>query len=142
MRHALAAVSLLLAGVTAGCAGGDGEDAPTTATEAEFCEAYNSLFAEGGLGDASDAQIIEEIRDWGRRLEETGTPESMSEEARGGFEETVDRLRSLEPDEGEQQLERLEEEAPDDVRRQMEAFDQFSLEACGSPLGGEGGPLP
>ena len=132
MKHALVAATLLLAGAAGAC-GGEADDAPT-ATEAEFCETYNSLFAEAGLDDASDAEIIEEIRAWGRRLEETGPPASMSEEAREGFEETVEQLQSLDPEAGQEQVERLEEEASDEARRLMKAFDDFSMQACGSPL--------
>lgn len=126
----LVAGLLLVGGSVAGCGG----DPPADASEKEFCDTYNSLFADGSLEDVSDEQIVEEIKAWGKRLEETGTPESMSEEARAGFDRTLQELKSLDPDAGPEDFEKLEEDASDEVRQQMRAFDEFSMSTCGSPL--------
>lgn len=131
-RPALFVAGLLL---VAGSAVACGDDAPTTASEEEFCDTFNSLFAQGGLGEVSDEQLVEEIKEWGRRLEETGTPESMTEEAREGFERTIEALEGLDADAGPEDLARIQEEASDEAQQQMRAFDEFTMSTCDTPLG-------
>ena len=96
MKSALLAASLVLVGATAlGCSGGGGgAGAPTDATEEDYCAGYQSLFDDmSTMADATDAEIIAQIKDWATTMEETGTPEDMPEDARAGFETTMTLIR-------------------------------------------------
>ena len=86
-----------------GCAG-PGADAPRDALIDDFCAAKDWFVAEGldrlsgGDFPPPDDALAELARDWAREFTRVGTPENMSQEARGGFEKAVDRLHDLEGD--------------------------------------------
>ena len=95
MKHAVIAAGLVLvAGLGAGCSGGDDskpEEAPApsaTVSTAEFCESYTSLFREfaGKPKPPSDRQAVRAIKKWADELEQVGPADEMPADARKGYE--------------------------------------------------------
>ncbi|PVG82288.1 hypothetical protein DDE18_12385 [Nocardioides gansuensis] len=132
MKKALVAATLVLVGGAAvGCGGG----APTDATDEAFCDAYSSLFADAAeLGDADDATIIKRVKEWGAEMEKAGTPADIPDDARAGFEKTVEEIDDLDADASQEDFEKLEEDYSDEEKRQAEAFAKYTTDTCGSPL--------
>ena len=129
MRHLSAGAALLLvAGLGSACGGGPPEDA----SEADFCRAYHSLTEDLAdlAADASDARAVETMRAWGERLQESGTPEDIPEEARDGYELVVDTLEGLDEGTTQEELDQLGEDFSADEEKAGEAFATYVQETC------------
>lgn len=135
MKHRLLAASLVLVGgAVAGCGGGGG-GAPADATEKEFCDGFSSLFTDmSELADADDAAIVKGIKDWATKMEEIGTPESISDEEREGFETSLRLINDLEESATPEDFEKLDEKLSQEEQDAVDAFDTYTTDTCGSPL--------
>lgn len=126
----LAATLLLVGGAAAGCGGG----APTDAAEDDFCTTYNSLFTDmAEMADASEKEILVKIKEWGSRMEETGTPEGISDDARAGYEQTVEMLGDLDENASQEDFDKIEQDLTDEQKKQVDEFDKYTTDTCGSP---------
>jgi len=142
-RLTMTSAVLLVGAVTAACGGG-GSGAPGDASEDGFCEAANSLLTDLMPEDMStpevpsDEEMAQAVKDWGTRMEEVGTPEGISDDARAGFEAVLDQIDEIEA--SDFSTENLEElgtggaEASEEVQRQAEAFGDYVTETCGDPM--------
>lgn len=129
MKHALLAASLVLvAGSTVGCGGG----APTSASTDDFCGVFDDFYkVVGELGeDAEDSEVIKALKVTGEDLEEVGTPKDITDDARAGFELTVETIADLDEDATEKELEALEDEFTDEEQKQSDAFDEYLATTC------------
>lgn len=123
MKHALLAASLLLvAGTAVGCGG-----APTDASKEDFCEAYTdtSALQEAGEGD----KLGEKIQDYGKGLEDVGTPKDISDDERDGFEVYVDALKDVDDDATAEDLQ--EPDVSKDDEKKAEKFTEYAQKKCG-----------
>jgi hypothetical protein len=142
-RLTVTSAVLLVGAVTAACGGG-GSGAPGDASEDGFCEAANSLLTDLMPEDLStpevpsDEDMAEAVKDWGSRMEEVGTPEDISDDARAGFEAVLDQIEDIEAsDFSAESLQELGDggaEASEEVQRQAEAFGDYVTETCGDPM--------
>lgn len=102
---------------------------PDDASEADFCEAYEEVFAESGLDFAEGKKVFEDLVD-------VGTPDGIPDEAREGFEILVDIVdEASDEDEGLNALEDLDAEAEE----KLGAFVIYATELCDSADDGGGG---
>jgi hypothetical protein len=119
--------TVLLAFSLAACGG----DAPTDASEGDFCDAWNdSAFSEDIAEDDFEAQA-DALNEWADSLEEVGTPESIPDDARAGFEVFVEALGEVNADdlEDEDAQQALEDKYKDD-EDDIEAFTAFATDTC------------
>jgi hypothetical protein len=142
-RLGLTTAALLVGAVTTACGGG-GSGAPSDASEDGFCEAANSLLTDLMPEDMSspevpsDEDMAQAVKDWGDRMEEVGTPDGISDEAREGFEAVLAQIEDI--DASDFSAENLEElgdggaDASEEVQRQAEAFGDYVTETCGDPM--------
>lgn len=133
MRTALLAASIaLVAGTTVGCGGGEGGGAPTDASQADFCGTFEDFYADAAkLGeDSEDSEIVKALKDVGEKLEEIGTPEDISDEAREGFELTVQAIEDLDEDATQEDIEEIDKGFSDDEQKSVDAFDDYLSETC------------
>jgi hypothetical protein len=142
-RLGLSSAVLLVGAVTAACGGG-GSGAPSDASEDGFCDAANSLLTDLMPEDMStpevpsDEDMAQAVKDWGDRMEEVGTPDGISDEAREGFEAVLAQIEDI--DASDFSAENLEElgdggaQASEEVQRQAEAFGDYVTETCGDPM--------
>ncbi len=145
MKRALAAASLvLLAGTGAGCGGdddggGDGGGAPSDASVDDFCGTFNDFYAEvEELGEgAADEELVAALKDTGEELEEVGTPEDISDDARAGFEATVEAIGDLPDDATEEDIASLEDDYSEQVKAQVDEFGSYLNDTCGFDDGGD-----
>lgn len=113
MKHALLAASLVLvAGTAVGCGG-----APTDASTKDFCEQVNK---------AQKAESADDYKDWGKDMEDVGTPEGISDDARDGFEVIVDAAKDAEEEDGKLK----EPDSSDEDDKKVEAFGKYVAEEC------------
>lgn len=111
---------------------------PTDASKTEFCATVTDQSWAEDLGSDSDGDdIADAFRAWGDDLQDLGTPEGISDDAREGFELTVDYLRHVDAAD----FEDLGDSAPvnddltDDEEEQVSAFEEFVAETCRPDLG-------
>lgn len=141
-RLTLTAAVLLVGTVTSACGGGGG--APSDASKDGFCEAANSLMSglmPEDLGTAelpSDEDMAQAVKDWGSRMEEVGTPEDISDDARKGFEAVVDQAEEIDASDFSmddlEELERGGADASAEEEKQAEAFGDYLTDTCGNPI--------
>ena len=140
---ASAAVLLIGAAASACGGGGAGGGAPTDASEKEFCQTQSSLLEDlmpdmSSTELPSDEQMAKAVKDWGAKIEQVGTPEDISDDAREGFERIVEMADEIDAaDFSIEKLEQLEaggEDASAEAQKQADAFEKYLTETCGNPL--------
>lgn len=133
---ALAAPLLLLGTLTA-CGGG----APTDASKEDFCTDVHGAEPdlEGLDENSSEKEIAEKFKEELDKItetaEEVGTPEDIPDDAREGFEITLDKAQDLSADDLEQAIKDEEDPFEDglskDEKKKVEAYDEWANEYCG-----------
>ena len=138
IRAHAAAAALLMAVSLSAC---DGSGPPSDADLDEFCEAYYRLFSgdlvEIDPRDSEEEQaaaMVEALRTWAKKLEQVGTPDDMSDQAREGFELIVRAAADLEPGDVDN-LAHLGEDFSEDEMAATEAFEDYATQHCESPFG-------
>lgn len=141
-RLTMTSTVLLVGAVTTACGGGSG--APSDASEKDFCDAQSSFFKDLLPEDMANPEVpsnedmAKAVKDWGAELEEVGTPEDISDDARAGFEAVVEQARDI--DASDFSIEKLEElqqggeDASAEVKKQAQAFSDYLTETCGNPM--------
>lgn len=136
MRTALFAAGLaLVAGTTLGCGGGDKEAAevPPSASKEEFCGAFEDFYAEVSAIEQGDtAQRVDAIKAFGQELDDLGVPEGTPEDARQGFDVTVDAIADIPDDATEEDLAAIDEGFSQEETEQSDAFNAYLTETCES----------
>jgi len=141
-----ASTAVLLIGAAASACGGGGAGggAPTDASEKEFCQTQSSLLEDLMPADMtnpelpSDEQMATAVKDWAKKIEDVGTPEDISDDARKGFEAIVEQANEIDAsDFSIEKLEQLEaggKDASAEARKQADAFEKYLTDTCGNPL--------
>ncbi len=142
---AVAALSVVLGA----CGGGGASGAPDDAKEADFCESYNSLINEiladvdGEADDKEQAKtIVAGLKKWAETMQETGTPKGISDDAREGFELSMESIEDLDDDASQEDFESLGDDFSEDETKLGEEFSAYATETCGGPLDGIDLPAP
>lgn len=133
----LAAPALLVLSLSA-CGGGGG--APEDASQEDFCQVYtDEPDLDESLSDASPEEQAKAIKDAADDLadsfEETGTPEDIPDDAREGFEISLDNVKALDEDEIKKAIEDedadfFDSDVSDGDKKKVEAFEKWASEYC------------
>ena len=141
-----ASTAVLLIGAAASACGGGGAGggAPTDASEKEFCQTQTSLLEDLMPADMSnpelpsDEQMAKAVKDWGAKIDQVGTPEDISDDARKGFERIIEMADEIDAsDFSIEKLEQLEaggKDASAEAQKQADAFEKYLTDTCGNPL--------
>ena len=135
MKHALIAASLVLvAGVGAGCGGGDeksGDAAPAAATTADFCESYNSLFDAFSNGkQPTDQEAVLAIKKWADELDQVGTPKDIPADAQDGYELIVSTVQKIKDDATQADVQKLTDAFSETEQKSSDAFGEWATKTC------------
>lgn len=120
MRRLLAGASLVLvAGMTAACGG-----PPEDASKDDFCKAMQDQ-------PKSEKPSQDEVDDYIEKLEDTGTPEGIPDDARQGFETWVDVIGDIDVDDDEADIEKqIEDDVDKDDEKNVEALFEYVTKTC------------
>lgn len=132
-RPAVALGAAALLAVSLGACGG----APTDASKDEFCKVIDdqSVFENIDLENPDEEEFVDAIKEQAEKIEEVGTPEDIPDDAREGWEITLDAVKDLDADDVDfNDPELLEDQFSDDDKEKIEAYDEYEAETCG---GGE-----
>lgn len=145
-RISVTTAVLLVGAVTSACGGSSsgGGGAPTDASEKTFCDTQSSLIEDLLPDDLtnpevpSNEEMATAVKDWGKKLEDVGTPDGIPEDARAGFEAIVQQAKDINADDFSiDKLEELEQGGKDasaEVKKQATAFSDYLTDTCGNPM--------
>ena len=98
---------------------------PTDASVNDFCDV---------IDDFPTSFNQQEMEDYLERLKDTGTPEDIPDDAREGFEVSIELLEEIDFDADDQEIADDVEERRDDLSDEeqddLEAFDEYQTETC------------
>ena len=134
MKHALIAASLVLvAGTTVGCGDNSGSDsAKADTSEKDFCANFAAVSKDlGTLGaNAKDSDIIKAVKEAGKKIEDTGTPKGISDDARKGFEVETKLIDDLDSSATKEDLSKMDSQLSATEKKQVQAFDKYVSDTC------------
>jgi hypothetical protein len=125
----IAGLALALTGLS-GC--GDSDDSPTAASEEDFCANFTKLgeeFTEMGT-EPDPAAVIKTIKAIADDMEDTGTPEDIADDARDGFEITLEQIDELDDDASMDEFMALGDGVSESDQEKVDAFDDYLSETC------------
>ena len=128
---ALGAAAVLALSLTA--CGGGASGAPEDASEKEFCDAYMAVGKEGAKieGDKPTEDEFDAVVEKVEALGDVGTPESVSEDERKGFEVYIDEITDLSYDDVKDSDEDDDLfNVSDDEDKNAEKFISYATETC------------
>ena len=130
----IAGLALALTAVT-GCSD-DSEDgaagAPTDASVEDFCGNFTNFAEELGEAgaDADTATVIKAIKGVADDMVATGTPEDIPDDAREGWEVSMDAIEGIDDDATEEEFQNLDEDFSESDQEKADAFDDYLSETC------------
>lgn len=130
-RHAAAAGLAALLALSVSACGGP----PTDASVADFCAAVHDTSWATSIDEESDGEeIVEALQKWRDKLDETGTPEGIPDDAREGFEITIDTLGDLDAGDFDStdDLGDVNGDLSKDEQEKVDALTSYSADKCGS----------
>lgn len=147
IARSLAAVGvapLLALSLTACGSGGGGGGAPTDASVDDFCSVEEEFEGIDGVAEGDYEGFASAASSAADKLEEVGTPEDISEEAREGFETMIDVLGGLDAGAMEEAITQAQESGEADQDSVMQdvlgvdadqlesinAFNEYASETC------------
>ena len=146
-RLQIGAGAIALSAFAAGCGGLEADGAPTAATDQEFCLTYAQLASDlaatyrQALGATEAAipggdEVAEVMHQWSADMVAVGTPDSISSEARTGFELWVEQAADIDGGDldpatldGMDPSEALDDMSTEDFNR-VRAFNTFVADTC------------
>jgi hypothetical protein len=108
---------------------------PTDASVKDYCAAVNddSDFEDFGE-DSTEEDFVDALQSFADRLEKVGTPEDIPDDAREGFEISLDAVEDLDPDDIDlKNLDdsALEDDLSDDEKDKLDAYNEYENKTCG-----------
>ncbi|WP_028643663.1 hypothetical protein [Nocardioides sp. URHA0020] len=136
----IAGVVLLLGGL-AGCGGSDSDgggadagSAPTDASESGFCAKFNGLYDSLLAGDRTNpTRALAGIKKWADGMADYGTPATMSDEARDGFEVVIAKIQDLSSKAGLTDFQNLDDQLSKADKKAADAFATWTADSCPTP---------
>ncbi len=122
-RAILTAVSLVLVASGAAACGGSPEDASVD----DFCEAAVSVPTDSD----PDAKAI---KDWADRMDETGTPKDMPDDARDGFELFIKTAKGLDDDASAEEMQEADKDFSDQDNDSVDAYSKYVADTCADQM--------
>ena len=135
MKLGLVAASLILvAGGAVGCGddggggSGKGDDAPSTD---DFCGALKDFQDDFGEADPTKdlKGYIKSLKDAAEKLDDVGTPDDMPDDAKEGFDITIDTIKGLDDDATLEDLAEIGDVSEDDQKK-IDALDDYIAKEC------------
>ena len=125
MKKSLLVISLLVVALGAAACGGEGDaggdvaDAPTQASSADFCAAWDGLGSTEGKPSERASRLIE-----------VGTPANIPDEARAGFEVLLTLALEAGDDSTTAEIAQLGADLSDDDEQKVSALFTYSTTEC------------
>jgi hypothetical protein len=135
MRIALAAASLLLvAGAAAACGDdngdGGGDAAKGGVSKGDFCAAFQGFYDDLQGVTGEEKNLGEILKKAATKIEDVGTPDDISSDAKDGLELTLDAIDGLPDDASAEDMAGLDAEFSDADQKKVKAFSDYLDDTC------------
>jgi hypothetical protein len=141
----LAAGLVLVAGGAVGCGddgdggGGGGSDA---ASKADFCQSFQDFYDDLTSITGEEENLGKILKDAAQNIEDTGTPEDISDDAKEGLQLVLDQINELPDDATAEDIGGLESDLSEDEQAKSDAFTEYLEKTCPDIGGGDSGSEP
>ena len=134
MKLGLAAATLILvAGGAVGCGGDDGGDGGSdekTASKADFCGAFQDFYDDLQGITGEEDNLGEILKKAAKRIEDVGTPEGISDDAKEGLQLTLDAIDDLPDDATAEDMGTIEDDFSAEEKKKTDAFTDYLEKTC------------
>ena len=133
----LTASLVLVAGGAVGCGSDDGGSDDKTASKKDFCAAFQGFYDDlSGLTGTED-NLGEILKKAAKKIEDVGTPDDISDDAKDGLQLTLDAIDELPDDATAEDLSSLDSKFSDADQKKVDAFDSYLEKTCPDIGGGD-----
>ena len=134
----LAASLVLVAGGAVGCgddsSGGsskaDGGSADKGASTEDFCGAFQAFADDLQDVTGQEENLGEILKKAAKKIEDTGTPEDIPDDAKEGLKLTLDSIQSLPDDASAEDMAGIEDDFSDADKKKTDAFSDYLDKTC------------
>jgi hypothetical protein len=136
----LAASLVLVAGGAVGCGDDDsgGSAADDSVSKDDFCGAFQAFYDDLADVTGQEENLGEILKKAAQRIEDVGTPDDISDDAKGGLQVTLDAIDSLPDDASAEDMAGLDADFTDADQKKVDAFSDYLAKTC--PDIGDSGP--
>ncbi|MGZ4451189.1 MAG: hypothetical protein ACXVW4_15455 [Nocardioides sp.] len=146
MKYALTAASLVLVAASAvGCGSKSSSDSGSDAvSEKAFCANLEQVAKDtSSLSSSTDPkEIVKTLKAAGKSIEDTGTPSSISSDARKGYEIEVKAIADLPDDATQKDIMAMQSDLSSTEQAQVKAFNDYVGTTCASSSSSSPSPSP
>jgi hypothetical protein len=133
----LAASLVLVAGGAAGCGGDDSSDggggggaADKGVSQDDFCGAFQAFYDDLQGITGTEDNLGEILKKAAQRIEDVGTPDDISDDAKDGLQLTLDAIDALPDDATSEDMAALDADFSDADQKQVDAFSDYLDKTC------------
>jgi hypothetical protein len=133
MRIALAAASLLLVAGGAAACGDDksgGGAADKSVSKDDFCGAFQAFYDDLQDVTGDEDNLGELLKKAAKRIEDVGTPDGISSDAKEGLKITLDAIDSLPDDASAEDMAGLDADLSDADQKKVDSFTAYLDKTC------------
>ena len=133
MKLGLAAAGLILVAAGAVGCGDDGDgggSADKSVSKEDFCGAFETFYddLQDVTGEEEDLGKI--LKKAAQRIEDTGTPDDIPDDAKAGLQLTLDAIQDLPDDASAEDMAGIEEDYSDAEKKKTDAFTEYLSKTC------------
>jgi hypothetical protein len=135
----LAASLVLVAGGAVSCGddGDGGSAADDSVSKDDFCGAFQAFYDDLQDVTGQEENLGEILKKAAKRIEDAGTPDDISDDAKDGLKVTLDAIDSLPDDASAEDMAGLDADFSDADQKKVDAFSDYLEKTC-PDIGGSG----
>jgi hypothetical protein len=132
----LAASLVLVAGGAVGCGddnssdGGGGGAADKSVSQDDFCGAFQAFYDDLQDVTGTEDNLGEILKKAAKRIEDVGTPDDISDDAKDGLQVTLDAIDALPDDATSEDMAGLDADFSDADQKKVDAFSDYLDKTC------------
>jgi hypothetical protein len=136
----LAASLVLVAGGAVGCGDDDSGSsaADKSVSQDDFCGAFQAFYDDLQNVTGQEENLGEILKKAAKRIEDVGTPDDITDDAKDGLQVTLDAIDSLPDDASAEDMAGLDADFSDADQKKVDAFSDYLDKTC--PDIGDSGP--
>jgi len=116
--------------VGCGDGGGGGGDADKTVSKDDFCGAFQDFYDDLQGMTGEEENLGEILKKAAKKIEDTGTPEDIPDDAKEGLKLTLDSIQSLPDDASAEDMAGIEDDFSDADKKKTDAFSDYLDKTC------------
>jgi hypothetical protein len=110
----------------------DTSESSDPAASSDFCSAFETFVTDLSSLDqsAGDAEVVKALKAATDKLSKVELPSDIPDDAKAGFEKTIDAIESLPDDASAEDIQNVQNDFTDEEKANSEAFNAYLSEQC------------